>query len=85
MAVSRLPKAVITITGISGVGKTRLATQSAARLIDEFQDGVWFIPLNAIFQIDLIPHEIAKVLNIEIGEADPHRFIIQALKDNTAS
>lgn len=34
---------VVTITGPAGFGKTRLAKQVAAELLDEFADGVWYI------------------------------------------
>ena len=71
---------LFTFIGISGVGKTRLAIQAAAKLINSFSDGVWFIPLNAIHHIDLIPQEIARALNIDLGEADPRRFVIETLK-----
>ena len=45
---------LLTITGISGVGKTRFAIQLGARLIEIFSDGVWFVPLNPIHAVDLI-------------------------------
>ena len=33
---------LITLTGVGGVGKTRLASEVASSLADEFPDGVWF-------------------------------------------
>lgn len=33
---------LVTLTGVGGVGKTRLATEVAVRLADEFPDGAWF-------------------------------------------
>src|SRR5216117_1847059 len=36
---------LITITGAGGSGKTRLAMQVAAELVDEFRDGAFFVPL----------------------------------------
>jgi predicted ATPase len=36
---------LVTLTGVGGVGKTRLSTEVAARLADEFPDGVWFFEL----------------------------------------
>jgi class 3 adenylate cyclase len=36
---------LVTLTGAGGVGKTRLATEVAARLADEFPDGVWVFEL----------------------------------------
>jgi predicted ATPase len=39
---------LVTLTGVGGVGKIRLATEVAARLADEFPDGVWFFELAAV-------------------------------------
>ena len=39
---------LVTLTGVGGVGKTRLVLEVAARLADEFPDGVWFFELAAV-------------------------------------
>jgi predicted ATPase/class 3 adenylate cyclase len=39
---------MVTVLGTGGVGKTRLTTEVAAQLLDEFQDGIRFVDLSAL-------------------------------------
>src|SRR5204863_458412 len=39
---------LVTLTGVGGVGKSRLALQVAAEVAPEFKDGVWFASLAAL-------------------------------------
>jgi predicted ATPase len=39
---------LVTLTGVGGVGKTRLALEVASQLADEFPDGVWVFELAAV-------------------------------------
>jgi predicted ATPase/class 3 adenylate cyclase len=55
---------LVTLTGVGGVGKTRLALEVAARLIDEFPDGVWFFELAAVSDPAAVPDAVAAVLGI---------------------
>jgi predicted ATPase len=55
---------LVTLTGVGGVGKTRLATEVAARLADEFPDGVWFFDLAAVTDPAAVPDAVAAVLGI---------------------
>ncbi|MDF3040588.1 MAG: adenylate/guanylate cyclase protein, partial [Thermomicrobiales bacterium] len=55
---------LLTLTGPGGTGKTRLALQAAANLLDDFPDGVFFVPLAAITDADLAPTAIATALAI---------------------
>jgi predicted ATPase len=55
---------LVTLTGVGGVGKTRLALEVAARLADEFPDGVWFFELAAVADPAAVPDAVAAVLGI---------------------
>jgi predicted ATPase len=55
---------IVTLTGVGGVGKTRLATEVAAGLADEFPDGVWFFELAAVTDPAAVPDAVAAVLGI---------------------
>jgi predicted ATPase len=55
---------LVTLTGVGGVGKTRLALKVAARLADEFPDGVWFFELAAVTDPAAVPDALAAVLGI---------------------
>ena len=55
---------LVTLTGVGGVGKTRLATEVAARLADEFPDGVWFFDLAAVADPAAVPDAVAALLGI---------------------
>jgi predicted ATPase/class 3 adenylate cyclase len=55
---------LVTLTGVGGVGKTRLAVEVADRLTDEFLDGIWFFELAAVTDPAAIPDAVAAVLGI---------------------
>jgi hypothetical protein len=55
---------LVTLTGVGGVGKTRLATEVAAQLADEFPDGVWVFELAAVTDSTAVPDAVAAVLGI---------------------
>src|SRR6202007_2186502 len=55
---------LVTLTGVGGVGKTRLAVEVAARLADEFPDGGWFFELAAVTDPAAGPDAVAAVLGI---------------------
>jgi predicted ATPase/DNA-binding SARP family transcriptional activator len=55
---------LVTLTGVGGVGKTRLAVQSATDLVPRFADGVWFVELAPISDPGLVPGRLAATLGL---------------------
>ncbi len=55
---------LVTLAGVGGVGKTRLALEVATQLADEFVDGVWFFELAAVDDPAAVPDAVAAVLGI---------------------
>jgi predicted ATPase/DNA-binding CsgD family transcriptional regulator len=61
---------LLTLTGVGGVGKTRLALRTAAGVRRAFPDGVWFVELAALNEPQLLPHTIASALDLhQVSEA----------------
>ena len=53
---------LITLIGPGGIGKTRLALQSAAEKIEDFTNGVYFVPLDPLSSSDFLISAIAEAL-----------------------
>jgi len=68
---------LLTLTGIGGTGKTRLALQVAADLIDEFPGGVWLVELAPLRGPELVEQTIASVLGVR---EVPDRSLVEVLK-----
>ena len=60
LEVSRL----VTLTGVGGVGKTRLALQTAAEVLPRFPDGAWLCELDAIRDPELVAQTVAGVFKV---------------------
>ncbi|MFZ3348923.1 ATP-binding protein, partial [Mycobacterium sp.] len=55
---------LVTLTGAGGVGKTRLAIQTAGQLSGEFGDGVWCVDLAPITDPELVPLTVARAFGL---------------------
>jgi predicted ATPase len=55
---------LVTLTGVGGVGKTRLASEVAVRLAGEFSDGAWFFELAPVGDPAAVPDAVAATLGI---------------------
>jgi predicted ATPase/class 3 adenylate cyclase len=56
---------LLTLTGPGGTGKTRLALQAAADLLEDFEDGVFFVYLAATTDPDLFLTQVAGALGLQ--------------------
>ena len=53
---------LVTLSGAGGTGKTRLALQAAAELVEDFPDGVFWVPLAALRDSELVLPTIEQTL-----------------------
>lgn len=67
---------LVTLVGTGGVGKTRLALQVGADVLDRYEDGVWFIELAPLSDGTLILNELAPLFGVQ-GSGD--RPLLDAL------
>jgi predicted ATPase/class 3 adenylate cyclase len=56
---------LVTLTGVGGVGKTRLAVQVGAELLPRFGDGVWLCELGPVADRGLVPEVVAAALGVQ--------------------
>src|SRR5262252_327346 len=62
---------LITLTGIGGLGKTRLAQRVGAEMLDAYRDGVWFVDLAPLADPALVPSALAQVLQVKEAAGQP--------------
>ncbi len=75
-----LPEArLLTLTGVGGVGKTRLALELAAPLVESFEDGVWLVDLSGLADPALVPQQVADVLGMR---ESPHLPLVEILRNH---
>jgi predicted ATPase len=53
---------LLTLTGAGGSGKTRMAVQAAAEVVDEHEHGVWWVPLQEVREADRVGPAVASAL-----------------------
>jgi predicted ATPase len=80
--VHRTETRLLTLTGPGGTGKTRLALQAAADLLDDFPDGAFFVPLATLTDPELFTPTVARTLGVrETGEGTLEEVLKSYLRE----
>ena len=69
---------LVTLSGVGGVGKTRLALQVAAHVLPSFSDGAWLVELASVGSAEAVEETVASVLGVQPG---PGRALEQGVLD----
>jgi predicted ATPase/DNA-binding SARP family transcriptional activator/Tfp pilus assembly protein PilF len=73
---------LITLVGLGGVGKTRLALQAAQEQVGTFDDGVHYVPLAAVGGPELMASSIAQAIGLHFaGSEQPDAQLLEYLRD----
>ncbi len=71
---------LLTLVGVGGVGKTRVARQVIDQVLDRFPDGLWFVELAPLADPGLVPLAVARVVGVsDQGNAGPIESLIEVL------
>jgi predicted ATPase/class 3 adenylate cyclase len=67
---------LVTLTGVGGTGKTRLALEAAAGVLDRFPDGVWLVELAPVSEVQAVPF----VVGAAVGAVQqPDKSMLESL------
>ncbi|QUI30760.1 regulator [Streptomyces alfalfae] len=66
---------LVTVTGVGGVGKSRLALRAAAE--NPPRDGAWLVELAALRDADLVEHAVAEALRLTDHTGRPSREVLR--------
>ncbi|MCX4974950.1 NB-ARC domain-containing protein [Streptomyces sp. NBC_00620] len=62
---------LVSLVGVGGVGKTRLAARAAARVRDAYPDGVWLVELSALHTAGLVGLAVVEALRLADQSTGP--------------
>ena len=70
---------LVTLTGVGGTGKTRLATEAASRMAARFADGAWLVELAPVTRADAVPYVVADLIG---AVQQPGRTMAESVVDS---
>jgi predicted ATPase/DNA-binding winged helix-turn-helix (wHTH) protein len=74
-------RALVTLVGAGGVGKTRTALQLAAGMVDQFADGVFLLELAPLADGNLVAESLCRLLGVPAtGDRPPEAVAIAMLR-----
>jgi predicted ATPase/class 3 adenylate cyclase/Tfp pilus assembly protein PilF len=62
---------LVSVLGVGGTGKTRLATRFGWTWLGDFPGGAWFCDLSQARNVDGLVHAVAQGLDVPLGKDDP--------------
>jgi predicted ATPase len=73
---------LVTLTGVGGSGKSRLAVRAASDLVNEYAEGAWLVELAPVSEPERVSSVVASTLAVS---EDPHRQLTETLADQLRS
>ena len=70
---------LVTVIGMGGIGKTRLAIHAAAQTLERFRDGAWLVELEPLTEGWHVEHAVAAALGLR---EEPGRPMAQTLREH---
>lgn len=67
---------LVTLAGVGGIGKTRVALEVGQKLVNDYAEGVWFIAFDSLSDPALVPQTVAAVFDVREG---PDRSVLEIL------
>jgi predicted ATPase len=73
---------LLTLSGVGGSGKTRLALEVARDLVEAYPNGVWIVELAPLSEAALVPKAVAEALRVPERSGEPLAdTLIEVLRD----